>query len=48
MNFGYLRILKCIGFVPNHYVSVINLDVAPSFDVFSEFDFISQSDILLV
>ena len=32
----------------NHYLSVINLDVVPSFSVFREFDSVSQLDVLLV
>ena len=48
MNSSHHRIFKYIGFVSSHYVSVINLDVVSSFNVFSEFDFISQSDVLLV
>ena len=48
MNFGYLRIVKYISFVPSDYVSVINLDVASSFSVFIEFDFICQLDVLLL
>ena len=39
---GILRIFKCMGFVPSHYVSAINLDAAPSFSVFSEFNYVSQ------
>ena len=48
MNYSHHEIFKCKSFVPSHYVSDINLDVAPSFNVFSEFDFVSQSNILLV
>ena len=48
MNFSYLRIFKCIRFVSNHYISDINLDVALSFHVFNEFDFIYQLDVLVV
>ena len=42
MNSIYYRIFKYIGFVLSHYVSAINLDVVPSFSVFSEFDYVSQ------
>ena len=38
MNSSHHIILKYIGFVPSHYVSVINLDVMPSFSAFNEFD----------
>ena len=48
MNSSHHRIFKRIGFVPNHCVNAINLDVVTSFNVFSEFDFKSQSDIFLV
>ena len=48
MNSSHHRIFKCIGFVPSHYVGVINLDVAPFFSVFSKFDFVSQSNVLLI
>ena len=47
-NSSHHRIFKCIGFVSNHYFSVINLDVVPSFSVFREFDSVSQLDVLLV
>ena len=48
MNYSNHGIFKCKSFVPSHYVSDINLDVVPSFSVFSEFDFVSQLNILLV
>ena len=48
MNSSHYRIFKCIGFGLSHYVSVINLDVTPSSSVFSEFDYVFESDILLV
>ena len=48
MNYSHHIIFKCIGFMPSHYVSVINLDVASSFSIFSEFDFVSQLNVLLV
>ena len=48
MNSSHYRNFKYIGFVPNHYVSAINLNVTLSFSVFSEFDFVPQSDVLLV
>ena len=38
INSSQYKIFKCIGFVSRHYVSAINLDVVPSFNVFSEFD----------
>ena len=41
MNSNHHRIFKCIEFVPSHYVSIINLDAAPSFNVFSKIDFVS-------
>ena len=41
-------IFKCPGFMPSHYISVINLNVVLSFKVFSEFDYVSQSNVLLV
>ena len=34
--------------MPSHYVSIINLNGASFFNVFSEFDYMSQFDILLV
>ena len=48
MKSSHHRIFKYIGFMPSHYVSAINLDVTSSYSVFSEFDFVSQSDVLLV
>ena len=48
MNSSHYRFFKCIGFVSSHYVSVINLDTTTSFSVFSEFDYMSQSGVLLV
>ena len=42
MNSNHHRIFKCIGLVLNNCVSAINLDVASSFNVFSEFDYVSQ------
>ena len=47
MNYSQHRIFKCIGFVPSHYVSTINLDVMSSFSIFSEFDYVSQSYIYI-
>ena len=44
MNSSHHRIFTYIGFVPSNYVSAINSDVVPSFSVFSEFDYVSQSD----
>ena len=48
MNYSHHKIFKCIGFVPSHYVNAINLNVASSFNVFSEFDYMFQSNVLLV
>ena len=48
MNSSHYGIFKCIGFVSNHYVSVINLNIMSSFSIFNKFDYISRSDILLV
>ena len=47
-NSSYHRIFKYIGFVPSHYVSVINLNTIPSFNVFSESDYVSQYDVIKV
>ena len=44
MNSSHHTIFTCIGFVPSHYVSAINSDVVSSFNVFNEFDFVSQSE----
>ena len=48
MNFGYLRIFIYIGFVSSYLVTANNMDVAPSFSVFSEFDHMCQLNVLLV
>ena len=48
MKSSHHRIFKCTGFMSSHYGSAINLDVASSFNVFSEFDYVPQSNILLV
>ena len=48
MNSSHYGIFKYIGFVPNHYVSVINLNIVPFFSIFNKFDCISKLDILLV
>ena len=48
MGSNYYRIFKCLGFVTNHYVSAISLDVMSFFTIFSKFVYISQSDILLI
>ena len=45
MKSSHYRIFKCISFMLSHYVSAINLDVASSFNAFSEFNFIPQSNI---
>ena len=48
INSSNHRIFKCVNFMStSHYVSAINLDVAPSFNVFNEFDYVFQSDVLL-
>ena len=47
MNFSNHRIFKCMGFVLSHYVSVISLDAATSFNVFNKFNYVFQSDVLL-
>ena len=38
------RIIKCVGFEPIH--CAINLNVASSFRVFSEFDYVFLSNVL--
>ena len=43
MIYSHHKILKCISFVSSHYVSVINLNIMLSFNVFREFDYVSQS-----
>ena len=48
MNYSHHRIFKYIGFVSSHCVIYINLDIASFFNVFNEFDYVSQSDVLLV
>ena len=48
MNSSHFRTFKYIGFVSSHYFSAINMDDAPSFNVFSKFGYMSQSNILLV
>ena len=40
MNSSNYKIFKYIGFMPSHYVSVINLDHVSSFSVFNEFDYV--------
>ena len=47
MNYNYYKIFQYIGFLSSHYVSIITLNVAPFFSVFSKFDFFSQSNVLL-
>ena len=47
LNSSHHRIFKCIGFLPSHYISAINLDVVSSFSIVSEFDYVSQSSVLL-
>ena len=46
MYSSYHGIIKCVDFKPIHYA--INLDVTSSSIVFSEFDYLFISDILLV
>ena len=48
MKSSHYRIFKCISFMLSHYVSAINLDVVSSFNAFSEFDSIPQSNVLSV
>ena len=48
MNFDYLRFFKYIGFMSSHYVSTINLDVLISLSVFNKFNFMYQSNVLLI
>ena len=48
MKSSHHRIFKCTGFMLSHYVGAINLDIVLSFSVFSEFDYVSQSNVLLV
>ena len=48
MKSSHHRIFKCTDFIPSHYVNAINLDIAQSFSVFSEVDYVSQSDVLIV
>ena len=48
MNYSYHRIFKCIGFMLSYYINAINLDVTSSFSVFSEFDYVFQSNALLI
>ena len=48
INYSYQRIFKCTVFIQSHYVSVINWDVVSSFSVFSQFDSISQLEVLLI
>ena len=48
MNYSHRRIFKCIGLVSSHYVSTINLDTVSSFSIFNEFDYVSQSNVLLL
>ena len=48
MNYSHHTIFKCIGIVMSHYVSTIDLNVVSSFSVFNEFDYVYQSDVLLV
>ena len=43
---SHYRIIKCVDFESIHYV--IKLDTTPSFKVFSEFDYMFLSIILLV
>ena len=45
MNSNYCRIFKYIGFILNHYISIINLDVMLFCIVFSKFVFGSQLDV---
>ena len=47
MNSSNHRIFNCMGFMPSHYFSAINLDLASSFNVFNEFDSMFQLNVLL-
>ena len=47
MNSSYFRFFKSIGFVPSHYVSIINLNIA-SFFIILENLIVAQLDVLLV
>ena len=42
MNSNHHIIFKCIGFMSSRCVGAINLDIAPSFNVFNKFYFMSQ------
>ena len=46
MYSSHHRIIKCIDFKPIN--CAINLDVASSFRVFSKFDYLFLSDVLLI
>ena len=46
MYFSYHRIIKWVGFKLIHYA--LNLDIASSFKVLNEFDYMFLSNILLV
>ena len=46
MYSNHYRIIKCIGSEPIHYA--FNLDVASSFKIFSDFDYVFLSNVLLV
>ena len=48
MKYSHHIIFKCTDFMPSYYGNTINLNVASSFSVFSEFNYVSQSNILLV
>ena len=42
LDSSHYKIFKYIGFVSSHYISVINLDVMSSFNVFSTFYCVSH------
>ena len=46
MYYSHYRIIKCVGFGPIHYA--INLEAESSFRVFSEFNSMFLSNVLLV
>ena len=48
MKSSHHRIFKCTGCMLSHYVNAINLDIMQSFSIFSEVDYVSQLDVLLV
>ena len=41
MNYSHHIIFKYIGFMSNHYISAINLDVMSLFNVFSKINYLN-------